>query len=1101
MPHSARKSDDLLAALEQFLSKRSSDNHDSHQKKDPENKFWETYLRAMKDEDEERPRDWDGNTGSILTFSGLFAATVAAFIIESYKSLSPDSGDQTVLLLSHLVNATTNATASPTLKAISIEPFQLTISTILVNALWFCSLLTVLACALLATLVQQWSRDYTRDIRRRDSIDESLISRAYNHVYIRMGVDRYGMDEVVNVLVALVHLSVFLFAAGLLLFLFPINFAVVWCAVSVLCVLGLAYIAASLLSIFDTSSPYRTPLTYPLSFVRWLLGHCSRFIRGVLLRRDLHPVLETALQWCNAALPSFSRDFITRRRVVYTSLPNDAFLSVARFKFAWDHTSRQMFDGNMKTLLQFVMTKLVSISNDVREPCIAHLENDGQLKSKLVRIGSFWEGHMDYEASVVGYRMCCLLFQRFYERYRKADIYGRDRHALNRYLQVFLSGLTTSSITTHSAYSTLTTRFCLYYMRWHLLLAHSEEGGEDFVIKRDALQLMSDVYPEEHDQYKERTDEITPFRYASIDRPWQLLYLMNSYQVNSMDAKGHKDYGDVEESGRSCLIPLHDGACCRQNDTTRHVAACNVLTMIAHIIAAPEPARMELFRRQHEYDVLLNHGDSPFTQWIDHTEMEDVDRQKAPSAEFLDVLRSVNLHKWSDPGSNFDYSPSFGTPEGRLLNHRISENSSKLDTVVSPPSPIFTIVDVLRALARRVDFSALPDPHARTPPSGPDPGVGAIAVSDTESSSDAGPSDPPPDSKPALFAVTTKSQSPAASRSTSGALIVQALKPSQTGSGASVVSSTASPRTENDTAPRASVGEVDVPQTSSHATGAVKPVHRGPVLLLNTVPPLSPPEATAISTTLGTQSQVAGASPQPPQTPDLPGQPLASSKNTPLYSPLSAEGIAHLIEQSPSTSIAPQTTASSALTIISPEQSALQTSPIPSSSAQPRTRVLSPAEELTQAPRPPALSLIAPQPVIPLDDSRWQNDVWIAAGPATWGDTPTHRLDVWRRITQRFGSRSFSALLEPRDRAKEITRCKGRLWAAVKLPGQTAREAMRIWYTTIAGDIVKKPVPYTVVVLDVPPEEYWGPKGEPERVYEVKGFTGSAGPGPSGSEA
>lgn len=31
-------------------------------------KFWGTYLRAMQDEDEARPKDWDGNTGSILTF-------------------------------------------------------------------------------------------------------------------------------------------------------------------------------------------------------------------------------------------------------------------------------------------------------------------------------------------------------------------------------------------------------------------------------------------------------------------------------------------------------------------------------------------------------------------------------------------------------------------------------------------------------------------------------------------------------------------------------------------------------------------------------------------------------------------------------------------------------------------------------------------------------------------------------------------------------------------------------------------------------------------------------------------------------------------------
>ncbi|KZV65376.1 hypothetical protein PENSPDRAFT_586985, partial [Peniophora sp. CONT] len=121
----------------------------------------------MREEDEERPRGWDGNTGSILTFTGLFAAMVAAFVIESYKALSPNSGDQTVLLLSQLLNATTNATMTSFVNTVPAEPFQLSISVVLVNILWFCSLTIVLACALLATLVQQWSRDYTRDIKRR----------------------------------------------------------------------------------------------------------------------------------------------------------------------------------------------------------------------------------------------------------------------------------------------------------------------------------------------------------------------------------------------------------------------------------------------------------------------------------------------------------------------------------------------------------------------------------------------------------------------------------------------------------------------------------------------------------------------------------------------------------------------------------------------------------------------------------------------------------------------------------------------------------------------------------------------------------------------
>ena len=58
---------DLLFGLEKLFEKY-LDKDDIAKEKTPLDKFWGTYLRSMKDEDEARPRDWDGNTGSILTF-------------------------------------------------------------------------------------------------------------------------------------------------------------------------------------------------------------------------------------------------------------------------------------------------------------------------------------------------------------------------------------------------------------------------------------------------------------------------------------------------------------------------------------------------------------------------------------------------------------------------------------------------------------------------------------------------------------------------------------------------------------------------------------------------------------------------------------------------------------------------------------------------------------------------------------------------------------------------------------------------------------------------------------------------------------------------
>lgn len=100
--------------------------------------------------------------------SGLFSASVTAFIIESYKQLSVDSGDTTVALLVQISQQL--AAASNGTYAIAASPpksFQPSLSTLRVNAFLFLSLFFGLACALAATLVQQWARNYLQAIDRR----------------------------------------------------------------------------------------------------------------------------------------------------------------------------------------------------------------------------------------------------------------------------------------------------------------------------------------------------------------------------------------------------------------------------------------------------------------------------------------------------------------------------------------------------------------------------------------------------------------------------------------------------------------------------------------------------------------------------------------------------------------------------------------------------------------------------------------------------------------------------------------------------------------------------------------------------------------------
>ena len=59
---------DYISSLDNIFAKYFEERDGFGREKTDWDKFWATYLRAMKDEDDARPKDWDGNTGSILTF-------------------------------------------------------------------------------------------------------------------------------------------------------------------------------------------------------------------------------------------------------------------------------------------------------------------------------------------------------------------------------------------------------------------------------------------------------------------------------------------------------------------------------------------------------------------------------------------------------------------------------------------------------------------------------------------------------------------------------------------------------------------------------------------------------------------------------------------------------------------------------------------------------------------------------------------------------------------------------------------------------------------------------------------------------------------------
>ena len=141
----------------------------------------------------------------------------------------------------------------------SPPPFSPPTHAVWVNALWFLSLVISLTCALLATLLQQWARRYLKVTQSR----YSLHKRARIRAFLSEGVEKLLLPWTVETLPALLHISLFLFFAGLVVFLWNVNLTIFKLVLSWVGVCTALYGCITFIPVFRRDSPYHTPLSLP----------------------------------------------------------------------------------------------------------------------------------------------------------------------------------------------------------------------------------------------------------------------------------------------------------------------------------------------------------------------------------------------------------------------------------------------------------------------------------------------------------------------------------------------------------------------------------------------------------------------------------------------------------------------------------------------------------------------------------------------------------------------------------------------------------------------------------------------------------------------
>jgi hypothetical protein len=156
-----------------------------------------------------------------------------------------------------------------------------------VNILWFLSLSLSVACALAATLVQQWARNYLLTTQ----LPSSPQRRARVRTYLFQGVQRFRLGTVVDTVPVLLHASVFLFFAGLVQFLFQVNNSLAYALLCCVIVYAKAYVVLTVLPLFRRDCPYHTPMSGPL----WRASQALQFAAISSFRRVCKVLMPTRI--------------------------------------------------------------------------------------------------------------------------------------------------------------------------------------------------------------------------------------------------------------------------------------------------------------------------------------------------------------------------------------------------------------------------------------------------------------------------------------------------------------------------------------------------------------------------------------------------------------------------------------------------------------------------------------------------------------------------------------------------------------------------------------------------------------------------------------
>ncbi|CAE6391015.1 unnamed protein product [Rhizoctonia solani] len=279
-------------------------------------RVWKTYVKESDEFDQDLVEGWNRQiTGrhsqqvvlllcvfpsltSIIArctvFAALFSAISTTFVLESSKQLQEDPADATAqtletisqtLLLIAQGNQSLLPRSTSLADTLQDDEFAPNWIAVCINVLWFLSLALSVAASLIAMLAKEWCYLFMSGRTGQPCLQARRRQQRWDAMVM------WKMPELLMFLPSLMHLSLFLFAVGLSIYLWEMHFGVALPVILVTLSVMSVYLASSILPFLYEFCPYTTAT--------------SRFIKGIY-----DTFLRTTTTNGNSIIP---QDIITSR--------------------------------------------------------------------------------------------------------------------------------------------------------------------------------------------------------------------------------------------------------------------------------------------------------------------------------------------------------------------------------------------------------------------------------------------------------------------------------------------------------------------------------------------------------------------------------------------------------------------------------------------------------------------------------------------------------------------------------------------------------------------------------------------------------------------